>query len=247
MGSALAHILKEQGHQISLFDRKKEQAESLSREVGAPCAKTPLEGLQTEDLLVLAIKPNDFEEALASLQEFSGALVISVLTGITLAQLKKAFRAPVLRMMPNLAIRYGEGVVACMQDPALEGLKKTIDALLAPMGEILWIQEEAIHALTALGGSGPAFIFMIVEAMIDAALAMGLSADMGRKVAIQTIKGAMTTLESSHRSPGDLKWQVTSPGGTTIAGVRQFEESGIKSGLIKTFLAAYERSRELSK
>jgi len=172
--------------------------------------------------------------------------VVSILASVPIAKLKEAFPGKaVLRMMPNLAVRYGDGVVALAEDPDLLHMKHIIEENFSPLGLIKWIPEEKFDAITALTGSGPAFVFAMVQAMVEAGIAMGLSATEGYELVKQMMGGALTMLYESDDHPTELKWRVTSPGGVTIAGLRAFEERSVGSGIIETFLAAYEKSKNL--
>jgi pyrroline-5-carboxylate reductase len=247
MGGAMAQILALHGRSLSLVDHVLERAEALGAALHCPVFEDPLEGLSPEDFLLIAVKPQDFSKLAETLKEVNCALVISIVTGITTAELKGAFpHSPVLRMMPNLAVQYGEGIAALIEDPDLNHLKTAIEDVFAPLGYLRWFPETLADGVTSLTGSGPAFVFTMVESMVDAAIAMGFSAESGYELVKKMIGGALTTLHESHKVPGELKWRVTSPGGTTIAGLRLFEEKGVRSGILETFLAAYHKSIELS-
>lgn len=248
MGSAIAETLKESGKEISLYDRHEERADALSRALGATKSSAPLEDLSMGDALLLAIKPQDFEAATEELKKFEDGLVASIITGISTERLKKAFpHCTVLRMMPNLAVRYGDGVVALAEDPALLPFKERIEEIFSPLGMLRWIPEKNFDAVTALTGSGPAFVFTMVEAMVESAIEMGFSAEMGYDLVKQMVGGAMTMLYESLENPAELRWKISSAAGTTIAGMRMLEKNNLRSAIIETFLAAYNRSKELGK
>lgn len=247
MGSAIAQTLKEAGQEISLYDKYQPRAESLARELKITPCQTALEDLTQGDGLILAVKPQDFETVAEELHSLESGLVVSILTGITTQRLKQAFPAStVVRMMPNLAIRYGDGVVALADDSELEPYKKRIEEIFSSLGHIRWIPETLFDGVTALTGSGPAFVFLFIEAMVDAAIALGFSADTGYDLVKQMVGGALTMLYESHDSPTELRWKVSSPNGTTIAGVRALEKCGVRNGIIEAFVAACSRSKELS-
>lgn len=246
MGSAIAQTLSEAGKEITLYDKLEGCADALSHAIGVPKAISPLEGLFAGDALLLAVKPQDFESVVEELKEFDAGLVTSIITGISLKRLKEAFpRCTILRMVPNLAVRYGDGVVALAEDPDLLPYKARLEEMFAPLGMLRWLPEKNFDALTALTGSGPAFVFTLVEAMVDAAIAMGFSAELGLELVKQMVGGAMTMLYESPESPEELRWKVCSPGGTTIAGLRALEQCGVRSALIEAFMAAYNRAQEL--
>lgn len=246
MGSAIAHALAEHGQSISVFDRHKKRAEELAQAISAHHCTAPLEGSSPDEILLLAIKPQDLETSIRELEGFEGKLIVSILTGTTLAQLKEVFPDnTILRMMPNLAVRYGDGIVALAEDPDLLHLQQEIEQTFAPLGLLRWLPEEKFNAITALSGSGPAFVFSLIDSMVDAAIAMGFTGQESYELIKQMVGGALTTLYESNELPAQLKWQVASPAGTTIAGLRTFEAKGVRSGLIETFLAAYQRAQEL--
>lgn len=248
MGSAIAQVLSESGKEVSLYDKHEERAESLARAISAANTRSPLDDLSIGDCLLLAVKPQDFETATEELKEFEGGLVASILSGITTERLKKAFpNCTVVRLMPNLAVRYGDGVVALAEDPDLLPYKERIEEIFTPLGMLRWIPEKNFDAITALTGSGPAFVFALVEAMVDASIELGFSADMGYELVKQMVGGSLTMLYESPDHPAELRWKVCSPGGTTIAGLRVLEKHAVRSALIETFTATRDRARELGK
>ncbi len=246
MGGAIAQTLAESGQEITLFDKHRERAEGLAHAISAHACHSPLEGSTHEEIMILAIKPQDLESSARDLEGFGGKLIVSILGGASMSQLKEYFPdTPVLRMMPNLAVRYGDGIVALTENPALFHLKEEIERLFSPLGLVRWFPEKQFDAVTALCGSGPAFVFAMVEAMVDAAIAMGFSADEGYELVKHMIGGSLTMLYESNDLPAELRWRVSSPGGITIAGLHALEANGVRYGIMETFLAAFERSRDL--
>lgn len=248
MGSAIAQTLHEAGKEVSVYDKHEERADSLAREIGVSKTKTPLENLLYGDCVLLAVKPQDFEKVAEDLKDFEGGLIASILTGVTTDRLKQAFpQCTALRMMPNLAVRYGDGVVALADDPELATYKEKIQEIFTPLGMIRWLPETLFDSITALTGSGPAFVFAMVEAMVDASIALGFSYETGYELVKQMVGGALTMLYESPETPAELRWKVCSPAGTTIAGVRALEKHGMRHAVIEAFIAASERSKELGK
>lgn len=248
MGSAIAEALKGAGKEISVYDKHEERADALARTIGAAKAPSAWADLFPADCVLLAVKPQDFEAATVGSQEFVGGLVASILTGITTNRLKTTFpQCAVLRMMPNLAVRYSDGVVALADDPTLDKHKKEIEDIFSSLGLLKWLPESLFDSITALTGSGPAFVFAIIEAMVDASIALGFSADTGYELIKQMIGGSLTMLYESPDSPGDLRRQVCSPAGTTIAGIRALERNGARHAIIEAFMAAKDRAQELGK
>ncbi len=248
MGGAIARVLAENGKEVALYDKYRDRAEALGQEISAHVCSAPLEGHYPDDILLLAFKPQDFHSSAEELKGFRGKLIVSILTGISTQQLKEAFPdTPVLRMIPNLAVRYGDGIVALAEDFSLLSLEDEIEELFAPLGLVRWVPEAKCDAVTALTSSGPAFVFSLIDAMVDSAIAMGFTAEEGYELVKQMMGGSLTTLYESKELPSQLKWKVTSPNGSTIAGLRAFESHAVRSGIIETFLAAHTRAQELGK
>jgi pyrroline-5-carboxylate reductase len=151
-------------------------------------------------------------------------------------------------MIPNLAITCEAGVLGLVEDPLISvALRKKIEKLFFGLGLIVWLLESKIDALTALTGSGPAFIFVLVEAMIDSGVLLGFSHQEAREFALKTIQGSVELLQKTGQTPSELKWQVASPKGTTIAGLKALEKTGFRSAILSAFTAAYERAQEMQK
>jgi pyrroline-5-carboxylate reductase len=236
--------------QVSFYDRNPEKTSKLEQEGFGKAYSDCTQMIKNADMVILAVKPQNLKEAATlignNLNEHQ--TLVSLLTGTSVELLKGFFPAPtIVRMMPNMALVYGEGVIGLVSDEKLskqdkDALTKTFESL----GTIYWLPESKINALTALTGSGPAFFFLMVEAMVDAGIAMGFSAKDAQGLVYQMIQGGLTLLEKTEKHPGELKWQITSPQGTTIAGIKKLEELALRGGVINTFLAAYECANQLS-
>ncbi len=249
MGAALAERLS-QTNPLFLYDHHAEKAERLAQKGYGKSYKNLEDALQGSEMILLAVKPQSLKEAADSLKASlqKNPMIASILAGTPLAALRRYFpAAPLVRMMPNLALIYGEGVIGLSPDEKItkemrERLTKTFEGL----GKVHWLPEEKMDALTALTGSGPAFFFAMVEAMIEAGIAMGFTASDAKELVCQMVQGSLTLLEKTPKHPAELRWQIASPQGTTIAGLRKLEELALRSGIIKTFLAAYEHGKALS-
>ena len=155
--------------------------------------------------------------------------------------------AKVVRVMPNIGVAVGEGALGVAANYLLAPDElESVAALLAPLGRIVEVNEEQMDAVTALGGSGPAFFLSFLEAMIDGGVKMGLPRDKAYALAVQTVKGTVALLEKEHSHPALMKERVTSPGGTTIAGLVVLEEKGFKGIVVRALEAARTRAGELS-
>ncbi|OWY64789.1 pyrroline-5-carboxylate reductase [cyanobacterium TDX16] len=202
------------------------------------------------DTVVLAVKPQIFaaisQELAAQIKDAQPA-IISIMAGVTLQQLEKAFpELPVIRAMPNTPATVGAGMTAiALGDRASDVHKQTALQLFSAVGEVVEVSESLMDAVTGLSGSGPAYVAILVEALADGGVAAGLPRNIANQLAQQTVKGTLQLLQETSIHPAELKDRVTSPGGTTIAGVSALEKAGFRSALIEAVVAATRRSREL--
>ena len=201
------------------------------------------------DALVLCVKPSDALDALSAIREaIAGKLVISIVAGLSLAKLTEAagLDARLVRVMPNTPALIGQGAAgfslgatATAEDGAL------VSRIFSSVGRAVQVKEALLDAVTGLSGSGPAYVYMIIEALADGGVLMGLPRDLAIQLAAQTVAGAAGMVLQTGQHPAVLKDQVTSPGGTTIAGLEHLETMAVRSALIGAVRAATERSREL--
>lgn len=200
-------------------------------------------------VLLLAIKPQIFETVVAKLSQPAADLVISILAGVSIAQLERGFpdRA-VVRAMPNTPATVGMGITALAAGNRVRSEQLELATqIFQAVGEVIPVPESLMDAVTGLSGSGPAYVAIAIEALADGGVAAGLPRPIADRLALQTVLGTAGLLKESHLHPAQLKDRVTSPGGTTIAGVRELERSGFRSALIEAVMAAANRSRELGK
>lgn len=201
-------------------------------------------------LLMIAVKPQIVEEVLASAAAIVGpqTLVASVAAGVKLARMEAAFgdQQPCLRAMPNTPAQIGRGVsVCCANDHVTTAQRGHADALLRAIGAVEWIEDEgAMDAVTAVSGSGPAYVFHLTEALAAAGIAAGLPRELAERLALHTVGGAGELMHRSDMPPGRLREAVTSPNGTTEAGLAVLMPELTKL-MSRTVAAAKERSREL--
>jgi pyrroline-5-carboxylate reductase len=202
------------------------------------------------EVILLAIKPQILDLLVAELDTFdSRALIISILAGVTLFRLEKAFpEHPVIRVMPNTPATVGAGMTAIASGQLATSTHVDIaNSIFRAVGEVVEVPEYQMDAVTGLSGSGPAFVALMIEALSDGGVASGLPRAIAIKLAIQTVLGTAQLLQQTNLHPGQLKDQVTSPGGTTIAGVATLEKMGFRSAIIEAVKSAYQRSCELGK
>jgi len=205
------------------------------------------------DVMVLAVKPQILNEVLAGVAPLAGpqTAVLSIAAGRTVASIAAHFppSTAIVRAMPNLPAEIGRGITAAFANAHVTAERRNLcDALLKAAGEVAWIEDEGlIDAVTAVSGSGPAYVFHLAECLADAGAAAGLPADLAAHLALATVAGAGELLHRSVLSPAQLRENVTSPAGTTAAGLSVLMgEPSLKSLIEKTVAAAAQRSRELS-
>lgn len=248
MGSGIALRLSQE-HSLKLYDHDEMRTHEVAKQVKGKACKSIVDVVENVDIVILAIKPKDLKKAAAELHKKirSPQILISILAGTSLSHLKQAFDDVILlRMMPNLAVVHGKGIVALADSEDLTlDQKKELSVIFDRLGKVHWYPEEMFDALTSLTASGPGLAFVMFEAMVDAAIAMGFTAAQGRELVLQMLDGTLSILKETGKHPGELKWQVASPGGTTIAGLTMLENSSIRSGIINAFLASFQQAKRL--
>ena len=199
----------------------------------------------------MAVKPQIFGAIAQEIGEAGNKkkfpCIISVMAGVPLSQLELAFPStPVIRAMPNTPATIGEGITAiCAGSYTNANHLKIARQVLEAVGEVVEVSESLMDAVTGLSGSGPAYVALFVEALADGGVASGLPRATAYKLALQTVLGTAQLLTNSHMHPAELKDRVTSPGGTTIAGVAQLEKNGFRSAVMEAVRTAAKRSQEL--
>lgn len=203
------------------------------------------------DYIILAVKPQIINLVLEGIKEEAAAkVIISIAAGVKTTLLAQYFgsRAKIVRVMPNTPALVAEGMSALYYTPAVEADEKAfVDKIFNSLGKTAEVKEEEMDAVTGLSGSGPAFVYLFIEALSDAGVLKGLDRQTALKLAAQTVKGGAEMVLSSDKHPAELKDMVCSPAGTTIAGVAELEENSFRSSVIKAVKAAAERSEELGK
>ena len=222
----------------------------LSERFGVTPAQLPTEALAGSDGIVLAVKPQQLREVVATIKPFlTSQLVLSIAAGIRAADISRWLggHQAIVRTMPNTPALIGQGITgAYAMSGVTELQKESADALLRAVGETVWVTDEAqIDSVTAISGSGPAYVFYFIEAMQQAATELGLSAEQGRQLAQATFAGAAGLASQSDEPISLLRERVTSKGGTTYAALTSMEASGVKAALVKALHAAADRGREL--
>lgn len=197
--------------------------------------------------VLVAVKPADVPAATRAGVAAGAGRVLSIAAGVTLATLEEAAGAiPVVRAMPNTPALVGVGASAIAGGThATDADLDWAESILGAVGTVVRVGEAQLDAVTGLSGSGPAYVFLVVEALVEAGVLVGLPRDTAAELAAQTVLGAATLLADGDDTPEQLRAAVTSPGGTTAAGLRALEAAGVRSALIDAVVAATARSREL--
>ncbi len=234
---------------VLVVDPGEAQRDKLRADFGVRALAAADASLAAAALVVWAVKPQYFQAAAAPCAPFvSKALQLSVMAGIPSGAIARASGSPrVVRAMPNTPALIGQGIAGLFaRDGVTEDEKAEVEAVLAPTGRTLWVaREDDLDAVTALSGSGPAYVFYFVEAMMQAATEMGLSPEQGKQLALATFAGATSLAQASSEPPELLRERVTSKGGTTYAALTSLEASGVKAAFVKALKAAQTRAHEL--
>ncbi|MGE5545197.1 MAG: pyrroline-5-carboxylate reductase [Bacillota bacterium] len=232
---------------ISLFDIDSTKAEALAGVYGADVADSGYNLAQGVDVVVLAVKPPQVK---AVLKEIAPALdadkvLVSLAAGVTLDSIRQDIdpNIPVARVMPNVSCLIGQGVMGLsFSSSVADDKRELILRLFSTTGLVEIVPEEYMDAVTAVSGSGPAFVFLVAEALTDAAVDVGLPRDLARRLVNQTLIGSAIMMRESGEHPAVLRERVTSPGGTTIAGLRALERGGIRAAFFDAVREAYQRA-----
>lgn len=226
------------------------QLEKLARRYSVHTTQNNLEAITDRDIIVLSIKPQNMGEVGAELQGHISpdALVLSIIAGTPIRNIsRKLHHYRVIRVMPNTPARVGKGIsVWTCTEEVSDVQKMQAKTILAALGEEIFVEDEDyLDMATALSGTGPAYVFMFMEAMIDAGVHMGFSRRVSEQLVYQTIEGTVAFARDSKRHPAELRNMVTSPGGTTADAIYQLDKGGFRTVLSKAIWAAYKKSRYL--
>ena len=252
MASAIVGGLVGAGHppqRIVVVEPNEPQRNAVAEKFGVRTIAAADATLAEAALVVWAVKPQMFGVAAAPCRDHVGAaLHLSVMAGIRSDAIARAVASErIVRGMPNTPALIGQGIAGLFARPAVTDRDRAqVESVLADTGQTLWLDSEAaLDAVTALSGSGPAYVFHLVEAMLEAAHRMGLDADAARRLAVQTVAGSAALVAASTDSPETLRRNVTSPNGTTQAALAVFESRGVKAAIVDAILAARDRATAL--
>ena len=253
MGEAMVSCLLAKGvaepPDIAVSDVDKTRRELLSGQYGVTAVADSREAIGGADVIVLAVKPQDLSRAMEEIGSPSPRqIVLSIVAGASLSTLHRGLGHPlIIRAMPNMPARIGEGMTAWTASPEVsEDQRKMVGDVLGALGEKVYVADEKyIDMATALSGSGPAYVFLFIEALTDAGVHIGLPRDVAERLVIQTIFGSVHTMEKAGKHPAELRNMITSPGGTTAEALLELEKGGFRSLLVTAVAAAYEKAKNL--
>ena len=254
MGEALVAGLRASGWRapgdVVVTARRPERLQEIAGRYGVETTASNAEAVRRASFVVIAVKPQDLEELLAEMGQAvtPEQTVLSIVAAIPTALIERHMRdgVPVVRAMPNTPVTVHEGMagIAPGAHAGDEHLAKAED-VLALLGRTVRVQESYMDAVTAVSGSGPAYFALLAESMIEAGILLGLSREIATELVIQTMFGTAKLLRDEKMHPVELREMVTSPGGTTIAAIRELEQAGVRAAFLNAIQAAMKRSQEL--
>jgi pyrroline-5-carboxylate reductase len=254
MGEAIISALLAKGiaqaADIAVCDIVARRRRHLERTYGIKAMDSSAPAIKGSDIVVLAVKPQEFPSAA---QGIGGHLkadqtVLSIMAGISTGTIRDRLgHEAIVRAMPNTPAQIGEGMTVWTATAAVSPQRRrSVREVLGALGQELYVEDEKyIDMATAVSGSGPAFIFLVMEALIDAAVHIGMRREMAAPIVIQTLLGSARYAQASGKHPADLRNMVTSPGGTTAEGLLALEEAGIRAAFAEAIMAAYAKAKQL--
>ncbi len=233
-------------------DVSQERLAELSGRLGAGFSSaTPEQTAASADFVVVAVKPHVVPAALSQIKGTlsAGTVVVSVAAGVPMARISLGLPDPwpIVRVMPNLAMVVGASATAlCANEHVSEEQLESVEAIFRSVGTTVRVDESLMHVVTGLTGSGPAYVSVLIEGLVSGAVKKGLSTDLARELVVQLFYGSAKLLQETGLHPSQLRDQVTTPAGTTIAGLAELEAHAVRAALMSAVEAAADRSEELS-
>lgn len=258
MGGSLARGLinsaESQGWMVGLHDIHQEKIDQFKSKYSLAISdlRNKKQLPRNPDAVIICVKPHDFQSTCDSLGNIlaDDAMLISVLAGVEINEIRKLtnFDGAIVRVMPNIAAGIQLSASAlCGSQFCTTQQTELAQRIFDSVGESVWVKESLMDSVTGLSGSGPAYIYMVIEALIDGGVKMGLPRDLATKLTIQTVLGAASLVKNSNQHPAILKDQVTTPAGTTISALHVLEERGLRSMFVAAVEEATMRSRSFTK
>jgi pyrroline-5-carboxylate reductase len=241
-----------QSPQVSAWDADSNCCKNLNNDFQITIARNNRELADNCEIIILAVKPQIVTPVITEISDIlnEDKLLISIAAGVPCEKIEQplADKIPVIRIMPNTPALINRGIAAISagRSATEEHLNIAAD-IFSCLGESVIVTESAMDMVTAVSGSGPAYVFLVIEAMLDAAVGIGLNRDLARKLVIETVLGSTELVKQTGKQPMELKDMVTSPGGTTIAGLAELEKNGLRHAFNEALKSACQRSQELGK
>ncbi len=238
--------------EITVWDADESCCKRLKEDLKIKVAQNNRELAADADIIILAVKPQIVTPVVNEIADLLSArkLLISIAAGIPCRQLEKALaqEVPTVRIMPNTPALINRGVsaIAAGRSAGKEHLALA-RAIFSSLGETVIVPESSMDMVTAVSGSGPAYVFLVIEALLDAAVGIGMNRDLARTLVLETVAGSTELVKQTGKQPMELKDMVTSPGGTTIAGLAELEKNGLRHAFNEAIKSACQRSKELGK
>ncbi len=238
--------------EIAVSDPDTEKVVKLSASLGVTAAASNAEAVKDADAVLIAVKPQFLSGALSEIRGnlSPDALVMSIAAGVPVSRYTEALETGrVIRVMPNTPAQVGEGVCGWFAAEAVApGQKEFAEKILSALGVAFEVKRESdLNLVTAVSGSGPAYVFLFIEAMTDAAVQLGLPRPLAQKIVLQTVYGSAAYMKQTGKHPVILKNEVTSPGGTTAAALWMMEKEGMRTAITDGMIACLEKTIELGK
>lgn len=236
---------------IAVCEVSAPRRDALANDLGVSVTADPAEAASGAPVVFMAVKPQDFPSVGGVLQGLilPDQLVVSIMAGVPISTLRDHLgHRAVVRAMPNTPAQIGQGITAWTAPPEVSDEQRhRVAAMLATLGREIYVPDERhIDMATAISGSGPGFIFLILESMIAGAVQIGMRRELAAELVYQTVLGSAAYAQSSGLHPAVLRDMVTSPGGTTAEGLHTMEQNGVRAGTMEAIIAAYRRTRELA-
>ena len=255
MGEAMVKSLLAKGvvtnADVVVSDIAQERRKALKEKYSVRITDDNRAAVVDVDVVVLAVKPQELSGVLDQIRgSLSGQLVLSIVAGASLDSLRRGLDyGRLVRAMPNMPAQIGEGVTVWTATSEVTSRQRGMaKSILGAMGEEVYVDSEKyVDMATALSGSGPAYVFLVIEALVDAGVHIGLPRQLSERLVTRTVLGSAQAVELTGKHPAELKNMVTSPGGTTAEGLLQLEKGGIRSLLSQAVIAAYEKAKSLGR
>jgi len=256
MGEAMIKGLLAKGTakpaEIAACDVKQARLDEVVARYGVTPYASMHEAVTGAQLIVISVKPQDLRDVVNDLKTHlpPEAVILSIAAGVPMSTLRQGFdHRYIVRSMPNMPAQIGEGITVWTATPEVtKEQKELVGKVLGSLGKEIYVaNEDYVDMATAVSGSGPAFVFLVIEALIDAGVHVGLPRAISEKLALETIVGSAHAVQRTGKHPAELRNMVTSPGGTTTEGLKRLEAGGLRHLFLEAVLAAYEKAKALGK